>query len=114
MAIDELTNSNLILDVSGCTWLEFDSWTCTGNKTIDGYTYSAGGTIKEYDYATSTTNEILITESGYAAKISSNSTSSLSKQRIDVSDIDYVKVESNYSVAYAEFGTVKLTSLKGY
>jgi len=116
MKIDTLKNSGIVLDVTGCTWIEFDSWTASGSRTSDDYTYYANGKIQVYDYATSTATDILVTEDGYEAIVSSrsNSSKSLSKQKINVKDVEYIKISSGFSVGSTTYGTVIMEGLKGY
>ena len=116
MKIDSLKNSTIILNVTGCTWLEFDSWTTTGSYTDNGYTYDSGGYFKAYDYTTSKGTNVLMTEDGYEAMISTKSgkKKSLSKQKINVENLDYVQITSSYYIGSNYYGTVLLTGLKGY
>ena len=118
MEIDNLRNPTIILNVSGCTWLEFDSWTCSGSHTADngnGYTYKAHSYIKEYNYATSTAGNTLTTEEGYETKLAvSENKTSLSNQKINVEGIDYVQISSFCAVGNTVFGTINITGIKGY
>jgi len=118
MRIDEVKNGNLILDVRGCNYLEFDSMTANGSLTDGSGTYYTGANIRVYDYDSATQGDYLYALDGGIVRTHANGNNglpkSLSNKTIDVRGIDYVKVNASNIIANKACGTTCVTGLKGY
>ena len=103
LSIDILTNPNLILNVSGVSYLIIDNLTMTNKPyTIGGYTYNVSFYIYDYDYNNS---------SNISTIKSYSKANNINNLIIDISNCNYINLKAGATVASTSIGSVKLSNV---